>query len=182
MSEYYYVIGKCRRCNLPLVGGKLYRVFHSSIPNSRYPISVNAGDATCRRWSANCTDFSTHRWQIMFRHEASQHVLLIRISSKNVVSRWCSSQFVACGINLPWAIIRKMKSYYDNRPIGWGLRRVPCFTWNYGCLWARGILNLSRLGWLFVRVAWACWARYVCWACCHFWNCLELLTWDWTIN
>ena len=54
-------IGKCRTCNLPSEGGKLRRPFQPSMTNSRYPISVNARGATCRRMAASRTDYFLHQ-------------------------------------------------------------------------------------------------------------------------
>ena len=48
VSEYLYVVGKCQRCRLPRVGGKLKWHVHSVTPNSRHPISVNATGRTCQ--------------------------------------------------------------------------------------------------------------------------------------
>ena len=44
-----------KRCNLPLKGGKLHRLFHSSVPEE----SVNAGGAARRQRAPSCADFSS---------------------------------------------------------------------------------------------------------------------------
>ena len=38
--------GECKRCNLPPAGGKWRRLFHSWMPDGRYPLPLNAGGAT----------------------------------------------------------------------------------------------------------------------------------------
>ena len=68
-------ISQCRSCNLLQEDGKVHRLFHSSMPDSRYPISVNAGVAICRRRAPRCTNLSTHRCSVIFRRGALSYSL-----------------------------------------------------------------------------------------------------------
>ena len=56
---------KIWRCNVPPAGGTLHRLFQSSMPNHRCPIHQKKyGGAMFRRRAAHRTDFSNHRCPI----------------------------------------------------------------------------------------------------------------------
>ena len=106
-------VSKCWRCNLPLEGGKLHQLPHSSLPDCRYPTSVNAGGAPCRWRSANCTVISVHGWPIIAKRPscnlAPEVAKLYRLlhSSWPIIFRYYSTvannipirSSVACVIN-----------------------------------------------------------------------------------
>ena len=97
-------IGKCRRRNLlPEGGGKLHRLFHSSMLNNRYLTSVNARRATCRRRAASRTGLSIHRWPIIRKSRRCNLPMergrLHRLSDSSMPDDIPTRSFVACGIN-----------------------------------------------------------------------------------